>query len=940
MNDDKAAIDFESRSACSIRNHGSWRYSLDPTTEVLCMAFRLPYWNAGRTALWHPAFPHLDIAEAACHDDLIELMDWIDAGGLVEAHNAWFERGIWTNIMVPRYGWPAIPAGAWRCSAAKAAAHSIPRSLDDALTAMHLGISKDASGSKVMMKCAKPRKPRKKEREAGVTGLLWWENADLFAQLWAYCRQDVLAEEALSHALDDLNPLETEVYLLDQAINERGFGLDAVAIDTALTLIGQESTRLNQELATLTGGQVKKATQRAKMLDWFADNGLELSDTTKDTLDDILTSTGDLPPQTKRAVEIVRTLGRSSTAKYQAMVNWLCADGRAHGGLLYHGAGTGRWSGAGIQPQNFPKGHVKDMEALWADLKAGVPQANLMDILSQALRGAIVPRDGTALYVADYAAIEARVVMWLAEDDEALDIFRSGGDIYKTMAGEIYSIAPTAVDKDQRQVGKFAILGLGFQMGWSKFVATCETFGVTIEDQFAQRVVEAYRAKFWRVKAMWDDQQAAAIQACHGHPSGVACGRMVWLKEGKFLFCVLPSGRRLAYPDPQIRARQTPWGETRPALTFMGMNTYTRKWERQATYGGSLVENCLAEDTPVLTKRGWVRIDAIALQDRIWDGLEWVAHSGIVKKGWHETCILDGGLQLTRDHLFLTSEGWRCGEDLHQQLEWAPCRRPPYFQMRRFAWRALAVARQVLGGPCAGVSVSGYSDDGRIVFDVPSGAGSSGGTASGNLGRNENPVLQLALRIVAPLRRAGHSGVRAVAGFVRSVLGRHERHLRAPFVYRSDRQRWPLRANELPVGDVCRTTREHQSAKTEAVFSAVGRQTGSWAQGYIQPPLPGPIARVYDIMNCGPRNRFVVAGGRIVHNCTQAVARDLLAEALLRLEASGIYVPVLGVHDETICEGPLDAGLERFNALMTAPTEWSDGLPIAIDSWTGFRYRK
>jgi DNA polymerase bacteriophage-type len=626
MNADTATIDFETRSACSIRNCGSWRYSLDPTTEVLCMAFHLPYWDEGVVALWHPAFPHLSIPEADCHDELIELMEWIDAGYLIEAHNAWFERGIWTNIMAPHYGWPAITPPQWRDSAAKAAAHALPRNLDGALAALSLELRKDtalkeltdtydAKGKRAMTKIAKPRKPRKAEREANVIGLLWWESRELFERLWAYCQQDVRAEVSLTNALDDLNGTETEVLLLDQTINERGFRLDSDAVGRALKLIAAETVRLNRELSTLTSGQVKKATQRAKMTEWFADEGLDLPDTTKETIDRLLASREgrrDITANAWRGLEIVRTLGRSSTAKYQAMRNWICPDERVHGGLLYHGAGTGRWSGAGVQPQNFPKGSVKDMEALWVDLKAGVPQPNLMEALAGALRGTIVAAPGTTLFVADYASIEARVVMWLAGDEAALDLFRSGADIYKEMAGEIYAIRPEAVDKDQRQVGKFAILGLGFQMGWAKFVATCANFGVTIEDAFAAKVVEAYRAKFWRVRNMWDDQNNAAIKAVNfGAP--VRCGKMVWLKEGNFLFCVLPSGRRLSYPFPQVRMRETPWGEPRPALTFMGTNPYIRKWERQSTYGGSLVENQTQAVARDIMAEAMLRVEATGI---------------------------------------------------------------------------------------------------------------------------------------------------------------------------------------------------------------------------------------------------------------------------------------------------------------------------------------
>lgn len=616
----KATIDCETRSTCSLRNCGSWRYSLDPTTEVLCFAYRLPYWVSGRTALWTPVTDEVT--------ELAELFDWILEGGLVEAHNAWFERGIWANIMVPRFGWPAIPDPSWRCSAAKAAAHALPRGLEEAGEALHLSVHKDLAGGKVMMKMTKPRKPRKAEREAwaktpaGIAGkphsVVYWESPDLFDTLYAYCQQDVLAEEAISCRLDDLSPAETGVYLLDQTINERGFQLDSDAILVAQRIITRETVRLNRELATFTGGQVAKATQRAQMLSWFATQGLDLADTKKETIDNAL-QYGHPEPLARRGLELVRTLGRSSTAKYRKMADWACADGRVRGGLLYHGASTGRWSGSGVQPHNFPKGRPggpgKDQEALWGNLKAGwlADYPDVMEALSEALRGVIVASEGKQLYVADYASIEARVLLWLADDQKALGIFARNEDPYCDMAAEIYGRPITKADKDERALGKVAILGLGYQMGASKFVDTAMLMaGITIDEDMAKRVVDAYRSKFWRVKELWAEQQATAIEAVHSPQETLTTKYVSWLYDDDegFLFCTLPSGRRLAYPEPEVHAKLTPWGEHRDALTFMGMNPITRHWQRQHTYGGSLVENIVQAIARDLMAAAMVRCEA------------------------------------------------------------------------------------------------------------------------------------------------------------------------------------------------------------------------------------------------------------------------------------------------------------------------------------------
>jgi DNA polymerase len=353
----KATIDFETRSAAPLKRCGAWQYAAHPSTEIMCLAWRLPDWAPSETALWHPAYPGLGIAEEG-QGDLAELFAWLGRGGLVEAHNAWFERCIWKHVAAARLGWPPIPHRSWRCSAAKAASHALPRGLADATAALGLGTTKDEAGAKVMKKVSRPR-------ASGITQ--WWESRELFKALWAYCRQDVAVEAALSEALPDLSAEETEVYLLDQAMNERGFALDGAAVDTALVLIERETARLTAELNELTQGNPDKATKRAKMVAWLAEQGVELEDTQKATVAEALE--GDMAEAPRRVLEILREVGLASTAKYEAMRHWRASDGRAHGGLLYHGAGTGRWSGRGVQPQNFPK-HEKDfdMEGTWQEL--------------------------------------------------------------------------------------------------------------------------------------------------------------------------------------------------------------------------------------------------------------------------------------------------------------------------------------------------------------------------------------------------------------------------------------------------------------------------------------------------------------------------------------------------------------------------------------------
>jgi DNA polymerase len=683
----RATIDFESRSECDI-DRGAWVYSEHPSTEILCLVYRLPYWEEGRTEVWHPAFLQFNMDAA---DEPTELFSWILGGGLVEAHGSFFEYCLWLNIMVARYGWPAIADRQWRCSAAKAAAHSLPRALEHAVQACFLPIKKDMEGSKVMKKMASPRKALQRDKyewarkhapcvfcnavgkvpafkkngepkknlakcvSCDGTGIdpegsypplpiLWHESAEMLARLIEYCRIDVLAEEGLSHHLPDLIEDEELVFLVDQTINARGFALDREAVEAALRHIDAEFAEYNAELIALTEGAVEKATQRDRMKAWLREQGCDLEDTTADTLDAILDDPlSDVTPTARRGIELMRMLGRSSTAKYLKMAEWMCRNARVHGGLLYHGAGTGRWAGKGIQPHNFPKGTLPyfDMEEAWGIIKRftaeeiGLVYRSVMEALSNALRGAIVPSPGNQLYVADFAAIECRVLLWAAGQTDALQVFYDGRCPYLDMASSIYGYScwDATLDLDankkkfkaERNMGKPAVLGLGYQMGASKFVESAAGYGITlVEDQecvicghttkdhrkydrdhacvvenpkliTSVKIVNAYRSKMDKVVQMWADQNDAAVQAVLNRGEDIPCGKVIWCwpADSQFLYCTLPSGRSLAYPFPQVQCKKTPWGSESWSMTFMGVDTYTKQWQRQTSYGGLLVENII-----------------------------------------------------------------------------------------------------------------------------------------------------------------------------------------------------------------------------------------------------------------------------------------------------------------------------------------------------------
>ena len=584
----KVHLDFETRSTVNLKKQGMHRYAEDPSTEVLCLAYAF---DDGPVQLWHRGHPGIE--ESDPPEELLSLVG--DRRTVLEAHNAGFERCIWAN-WGQLAGWPQIADHQWRCTAAKAASHNLPRSLEGVSYALDLAVKKDDDGHRLMLKLSKPRKATINDKSP------WHEKPDELTSLWAYCRNDVEVERLLSHRLKDLPLTELEVFRADMRINQYGIACDLVMVTKALSIIREVVQDLNNELCLVTNGHVRSAAQREKMLTWLRANGVRIADTQGTTIDlaiEMILGGGikTASPEALRVLEICRSVNRTSTAKYESMRLHSCKDGRIRGTMLYHGAGTGRWAGRGVQPHNFPRGKIKDMEDACKDLLAGDRKwlaalyGDTMEFLSWTLRGALVAGPGKDLLVADYSAIEARVTFWHAMDEVGMEVFRRGEDIYKFTAADVYNIRYDQVNKDQRQMGKQAVLGLGFGMGPDKFKATCTKYGIEITDKFAELVVGSYRKKYFLVWNFWYNCERAAILAVENIGKIYKINRVTYGYANGFLFCRLPSGRKLAYYNPKMEMRPAPWGEMKSTLTFMGTDALTKKWVRQHTYGGKLVEN-------------------------------------------------------------------------------------------------------------------------------------------------------------------------------------------------------------------------------------------------------------------------------------------------------------------------------------------------------------
>lgn len=574
-------LDFETFSELNVKTVGAFRYAEHPSTDILCLRWNYPE-DKDHVYLWTP------------DDDFEELDDLfraIELGEKVEAHNAQFEWCIWNTVGREKYDFPELPLKQLYCSAAKGAGCSMPRSLEGLGEALNTPIKKDKEGHNVMLQLSKPRKPTKNNPDPVFTKEKYPEK---YERLYNYCGDDVLSEKSASNLLPELSPYERKVWMLDQIINRRGIYCDIQLCKIAVSFAEKFQKKLLKELVELTEGQVKTAKQVAKLKAWLHSEGVEIPDLQADTVDKFLDKDS-VQGGARRALEIRRHLGKSSITKFKAMLSRACEDGRIRGTLLYHGAGTGRWTGRGIQPQNFIRGSIKDLDTLFEVLSEGdlelfeMLYENPMDALASATRGMLRAAPGNKLIAGDYSAIEARVLFWLAGCLQGLEVFKKGEDIYKDMASDIHKVPIGKITKDQRQLGKQAILGLGFGMGKPKFKTTCLGYGMDVTDGLAGLAVNTYRTKYYQVPEFWKGMEHAAIKAVKTG-SVIKYRNLKWGVRGRWLFCQLPSGRKLAYYNPKIKTVASQWGG-KPTLTYMSVNSYTKKWERTKTYGGKLVEN-------------------------------------------------------------------------------------------------------------------------------------------------------------------------------------------------------------------------------------------------------------------------------------------------------------------------------------------------------------
>ena len=626
------SLDFETRSRADLKKVGAFRYANDPSTEILCVAIAKDDED--------PVVCH--IGNVHNEEDLIKGYHLIreisgNPEALVYAHNASFEIAISDALWQKTFGCPPPRHDQWRCTMAMARRAALPASLDKCSQALGLTQKKDPRGASLIRKFCVPQKNGEFINPA--------DEPAAFKELCDYCVQDVKVEQAIHKKLKgfELKGFPLKTFQLDIAINTRGFPVNLEGLANADKLVEEETLRLADLFRKLTGLEF---TQNAKFLVWLKQRGFEHSNLQAATMEEVFEDEDfDDSTDLGKALMIKKRLSFVSLKKIKSML--ACAgphDNHVRGTLTWHGTGPGRWSASLVQPQNFKRPSVKNTEQAYQDICDGCTLAWLelvygppLEVISSCIRHFIHDKPNNFLD-ADYSAIQARTVCWLAGQADAVEDFKNGVDRYCKMASVLYGRPVNKYDHafPERFIGKQIVLGCGFGMGGPKFRATCEKLGYhDLEEGLEHKAVATFRETHPKVVELWKALENAAKNAIRNpgqsYPAGEFLQMFCTTTAGmKYLLMKLPSGRKIAYPDPkleqQIRWRQEigsiskkdgsveklysahsilnpsplqivkvkerdPSARVSETITFYGQITGKQIWGRVTTYGGKLAEN-------------------------------------------------------------------------------------------------------------------------------------------------------------------------------------------------------------------------------------------------------------------------------------------------------------------------------------------------------------
>ena len=566
------SIDIESYSDVDLSKCGVYKYSSSPNFEMLLFGYSVDGGDVKVVDVARGEGIPADIVAALSDESVTK---W--------AFNAMFER-----VCLSNYLGEWLEPESWKCSMVWSATLGLPLSLENVGAVLGLEKQKLTEGKDLIRYFCVPCKPTK--ANGGRTRNLPEHDREKWERFKAYNFRDVEAEMQIQQRLSKFPVPEFvwEEYRQDQEINDRGIGVDMEMVRNAIAMDGRSKADLSAAMQKLTKLENPNSVQQMKQ--WLLENGMETDSLDKKAVAELLKTA---PEPLGEALALRQQLAKSSVKKYQAMENAVCADRRAHGMFQFYGANrTGRFSGRIIQLQNLPQNHIPDLAQARELVKAGDFDALAMlyedipDTLSQLIRTAFVPQDERKFIVADFSAIEARVIAWIAGERWRLRVFEGGGDIYCASASQMFHVPVEkhGVNGHLRQKGKIAELALGYggSVGALKSMGALE---MGLAEEELQPLVSAWRDSNPSITEFWWAVDRA-VKECIKKRMPTETHGIRFSYESGMLFITLFSGRRLAYVKPRIGENQF-GGES---VTYMGVGG-TKKWERLESYGPKFVEN-------------------------------------------------------------------------------------------------------------------------------------------------------------------------------------------------------------------------------------------------------------------------------------------------------------------------------------------------------------
>lgn len=944
-------LDLETKSYADLNKVGAWVYSKDPTTEIICACYQI---DDEPIQEWWPG----KSGSGACPTDLRQALE--TQGKLIEAHNISFERSMWMNVLTPRYGWPAVPTEQWRDTMAVAAYYALPVALDKLARVLGFG-GKDPEGgrlitkySKLNLKTSKPVIP-----------------PEDFRKFVDYCRRDVELERRVSDFLGDLPERELPLFFHDQEINLRGLLLDKRGIAVASEIVDRRSENLTKEFTAITK---LKPTQTGKLLVWFNENGIKLENMTADTIEDMLENGELRAGPARRALQIRLEINKASTKKLDAMArNADPDDDRARYQTRYHGAQTGRTTGAGFQPLNLVRGWEDvEPEQLVRDVMHGdadyldVVYGDAMEAVSKASRHWIVAAPGHRLLAGDFVSVEAVILACLAGEQWKIDAFARKDKIYELMADKIYNLPPGTVTKKthplERQDGK-TCLGAGTQVltsgGWKRIVEVSKNDKLWDGEEWVEHDGLIYQGKAETVRL-------AGVEMTPDH--GVLVGQR-WVEAGKVAlnehtlsqgletgsanlpswvltedhsagFCPCGSSATAGANSTWFQRVTSAAARARVALpallekpsngvkNFLGTQTYA---QTTATEGGYLTE-CL-HSLPVVAPAGTETTEA--------GGYECSSRGATEQKEGESTLpiyslCLAGITQHWRLIASTLIKATSLG--IYSLLSAAKERKDqsPFYNNELLSLKP--VYDLVNAGP-------------RRRFTILT---------------NKGPIIVHNCELAFGYQGALNAWLKFDSS------GRHtdERIIEICKAWRAEHpmvvKLWA--GLEWAAVEAIRTGQRHD-------YRLIGFEVvDDWLTmigpdgkriWYYKPELRAAMPRWHEpelkedcakgACNCKPKPQITYMaqkfgqwirtstyGGKLTENACQFVSRQYLAPAQLAVEKAG-YPVVLTVYDEILAEAPIGFGSkEEFEHIIetSAGGEWSKGWPIRVEAWEGERYKK